>query len=342
MEQEYLEDLKQRISLNANHLPSICFYTIFNTYQSMNTLEISQDSSLVAGGFSNSSVRLWNIKKGTPLHEKHSTNDNQNSKLEDYNILVGHSGPVYSASFSPDNLFLLTGSEDHTVRLWCTQTCLNIACYKSHNYPVWDTIFSPLGCYFATASHDRTARFWCTERITPIRIFAGHLSDVNCVNFHPNCNYIATGSSDKSVRLWDVFSASPVRIFTGHFGSIDCLALSPDGKLIASAGDDNRIIVWDLATSKKLYTFIGHKKSIWSLDFSAESSLLASGSHDETICIWDISGQYKSENVLLEENDKQYSNELIKIFPTKQTPIFKVKYTRRNLLLAGGPYTPID
>lgn len=33
MEQEYLEDLKQRISLNANHLPSICFYTIFNTYQ---------------------------------------------------------------------------------------------------------------------------------------------------------------------------------------------------------------------------------------------------------------------------------------------------------------------
>lgn len=34
----------------------------------MNTLEISQDSSLVAGGFSNSSVRLWNIKKGTPLH----------------------------------------------------------------------------------------------------------------------------------------------------------------------------------------------------------------------------------------------------------------------------------
>jgi hypothetical protein len=32
------------------------------------------------------------------------------------------------------------------------------------------------------------------------------------------------------------------------------------------------------------------------------------------------------------------SPELLKTFLTKQTPVFKVRFTRRNLLLAGGPF----
>lgn len=111
-----------------------------------------------------------------------------------YTKLVGHSGPVYSTSLSPDGQYLLSGSEDCTARLWNLETKKNIVIYKGHNYPIWDVSFAPLGFYFATASHDATARLWCTQQIAPLRMFVGHNSDVDVVKFHPNCNYIATGS----------------------------------------------------------------------------------------------------------------------------------------------------
>ena len=36
------------------------------------------------------------------------------SSAADMRTLVGHSGPVYSTSFNPDNTLLLSGSEDGT------------------------------------------------------------------------------------------------------------------------------------------------------------------------------------------------------------------------------------
>lgn len=97
----------------------------------------------------------------------------------EYKRLVGHSGPVYGLSFSHDNKYLVSCSEDKTARLWSTQTFSNLVVYKGHNSPVWDVDFGPFGFYFATASHDRTARIWSCDHINPLRIFAGHLSDVD-------------------------------------------------------------------------------------------------------------------------------------------------------------------
>lgn len=69
-----------------------------------------------------------------------------------YTKLVGHSGPVYSTSLSPEGQYLLSASEDATVRLWHLESKRNLVVYKGHSHPVWDVAFAPLGFYFATAS----------------------------------------------------------------------------------------------------------------------------------------------------------------------------------------------
>ncbi|KAJ1430187.1 WD40/YVTN repeat-like-containing domain superfamily [Sesbania bispinosa] len=84
----------------------------------------------------------------------------QNGRKRQYTLFQGHSGPVYAATFSPFGDFILSSSEDKTIRLWSTKLNANLACYKGHNYPVWDVQFSPAGHYFASSSHDRTARIW--------------------------------------------------------------------------------------------------------------------------------------------------------------------------------------
>lgn len=63
----------------------------------------------------------------------------------------------------PFRNYLLSSSEDGTVRLWSLQTFTCLVGYKGHNYPVWDVSFSPHGYYFVSGGHDRVARWETTH-----------------------------------------------------------------------------------------------------------------------------------------------------------------------------------
>ncbi|KAL6345464.1 hypothetical protein AAG906_017184 [Vitis piasezkii] len=311
VEQSILEDLRNRVQLSSMALPSVSFYTFINTHNSLNCSSISHDGSLVAGGFSDSSLKVWDMSK---LGQQAAT-------CKPYTLFQGHSGPVYSATF---------------IRLWSTKLNANLVCYKGHNYPVWDVQFSPMGHYFASSSHDRTARIWSMDRIQPLRIMAGHLSDVDCVQWHINCNYIATGSSDKTVRLWDVQSGECVRIFIGHRSMVLSLAMSPDGQYMASGDEDGTIMMWDLSSGRCVMPLMGHMSCVWSLAFSCEGSLLASGSADSTVKLWDVTTSTKVPRS--EENKSGNTSRLrsLKTLPTKSTPVYSLRFSRRNLLFAAG------
>jgi WD40 repeat protein len=47
-----------------------------------------------------------------------------------YHSLVGHTGPVYGVSFSPCGRYLLSASEDSTVRLWGLETSTKVRMKK--------------------------------------------------------------------------------------------------------------------------------------------------------------------------------------------------------------------
>ncbi|RUS15873.1 WD40-repeat-containing domain protein [Endogone sp. FLAS-F59071] len=279
-ELDAIKDLRKRLLFGPGSLPSVCCYTFHNTHDGMTCLSISEDTSLIAGGFSESYIKVWSLK-GEKLR-------GLKNNINPAHVNDRHSGPVFGVSFSHDNKYLISCSEDKTARLWSTATFTNLVVYKGHNYPVWDVDFGPYGFYFATASHDRTARLWSCDHIYPLRIFAGHLSDVDCVKFHPNSKYIVTGSSDRTARLWDVQRGTCVRVFTGHTGSINAVAVSPDGRLMASAGEDRAIMLWDLGSGRRLKRMTGHTGLIYSLDFSADNAVLVSGAADCTVRVWDV------------------------------------------------------
>ncbi|KAJ8461763.1 hypothetical protein OPV22_034689 [Ensete ventricosum] len=342
VEKAILEDLRNRVQLSSLALPSICFYTFINAHNGLNCSAISQDGSLVAGGFSDSSLKVWDMSK---IGQSAKPGENDSIPSEhflategegSYTLFHGHSGPIHSATFSPLGDFLLSSSSDSTIRLWSTNLNANLVCYKGHNYPVWDVQFSPVGHYFASSSHDRTARIWSMDRIQPLRIMAGHLSDVDCVQWHANCNYVATGSSDKTVRLWDVQSGECVRIFIGHRSTVLSLAMSPDGRFMASGDEDGTIMMWDLSSGRCISPLMGHSSCVWTLAFSREGSLLASGAADCTVKLWDVTTSMKGQKI--EESKPSSINRLrlLKGLPTKSTPVYTLQFSRRNLLFAAG------
>ncbi|KAG0152568.1 hypothetical protein CROQUDRAFT_667391 [Cronartium quercuum f. sp. fusiforme G11] len=354
--------------------PSVCAFTIHDAGDTMTAARFSDDVTVLGAGFSDSSIKLWNLKgdpfepirdDGRPL-DSSTTNEAETIKrmrkktLTNSVKLIGHSGPVYSLSFDPipgpsnPPRYLLSASQDSTIRLWSLDLLKNLVVYRGHRDPVWDVEWGPKGIYFASGSRDRTARLWCCERVGAVRMFVGHLSDVDCVTFHPNSLYLATGSSDRTCRLWDVQRGNCVRVFHGHEGAVNSIAISPDGKLLASAGEDQSIKIWDIGSSRLLKTMRGHQAPIYSLAFSAESSILASGGADECVRLWDVckpgSEPLPRKLPPLSEGSighlrkgllgiQEYPDtaDLLATLATRRTPVLGTKFTARNLLLAVGP-----
>ncbi|XP_053548425.1 transcription initiation factor TFIID subunit 5 [Bombina bombina] len=356
-----MKEAAKRVRLGPESLPSICFYTFLNAYQGLTAVDVTDDSSLIAGGFADSTVRVWSltpkklrsVKSATDLSLIDKESDDVLERIMDektageMKVLYGHSGPVYGASFSPDRNYLLSSSEDGTIRLWSLQTFTCLVGYKGHNYPVWDAQFSPYGYYFVSGGHDRVARLWATDHYQPLRIFAGHLADVICTRFHPNSNYIATGSTDRTVRVWDVLNGNCVRIFTGHKGPIHSMAFTPNGKFLATGGSDGRVLLWDIGHGLMIGELKGHTNTVYALKFSRDGEILASGSMDNTVKLWDSTRAFEdletddftssTGHITLPDNSHEL---MLGSFLTKSTSVVHLHFTRRNLLLAAGAYSP--
>ncbi|CAI5998107.1 unnamed protein product [Closterium sp. NIES-64] len=371
-EKQVFDDLRRRVALGAQALPSVCCYTLLHAHSSMTSVSVAPDGALLAAGFNDSSVKVWDMRSigSSPLPQDAlsldtsaaaeapaiqntprghpttttttSTPTTPSTTSKRYIALRGHSGAVHATSFSPsDDRFLLSASSDASVRLWHLGLGACLVAYRAHCYPVWDVQHSPVGHYFATASYDRTARVWSMERSYPLRIMAGHLSDVHAVRWHANCNYIATCSSDKTLRLWDVQTGECCRVFAAHRSPVYALATSPDGRFLASGDEGGAVLLWDLGTGRCIAPLLGHTGCVWTLAFSGESAVLASGAADDTVRLWDVAAASK-----LAPNEAKTSVgrrlRLLKTFPTKSTPISALQFTRRNLLVAAGAFKHSD
>ncbi|KAG2066989.1 WD40 repeat-like protein, partial [Suillus decipiens] len=97
-------------------------------------------------------VRLWDTVTGQPLGES----------------LRGHTGEVWSVSFSPDGTRIVSGSLDKTVRLWDAATGQPLGePLQGHTGGVLSVSFSPDGTRIASGSEDKTIRLWSPVKVQP-------------------------------------------------------------------------------------------------------------------------------------------------------------------------------
>jgi len=118
-------------------------------------------------------------------------------------VLGGHTGGVTALAFSPDGTRVLTGSYDHTARLWDAATGEAVATLAGHTAPVLAVAFSRNGTRVVTGSEDKTARLWDAATGKSVATLTGHTGYVNAVTFSPDGTRVLTGSWDNTARLWD-------------------------------------------------------------------------------------------------------------------------------------------
>lgn len=146
----------------------------------------SADGKYVVTACYDTTARLWDASRGTPLH------------------VFKHDGGVFAVSFSPDGKRIVTACSDRTARIWDTQNGQLLRQLKGHENQVSRAVFSPDGTLVATGSDDYTARLWHASTGEEIRIFKGHEDRLSSVSFSPNGKQVLTSSWDTTARIWNV------------------------------------------------------------------------------------------------------------------------------------------
>ncbi|KAI9886707.1 MAG: hypothetical protein M1823_001483 [Watsoniomyces obsoletus] len=291
-------------------------FTAHNAAGGACCMEFSDDLKFVAIGTEDSVVEIFSLD-GLPI--PCALNLAPGEESSNRKKLYGHSGPVFSASWSPSidtdpendpdykpeknpdgtikkdstkraktsPRWLLTSSFDQTIRLWEVGAWVCLRVFKGHCDPVLDVKFGPFGYYFVSGGMDEAVRVWGCLWGNPERMMVGQDGETLVVGWHPNSAYVFSGSRDRMVRMWSASTGDQVRIFYGHRAHITALECSPDGKTLATADQKGCIFLWDLASGRRLKRMRGHRGTIWSMSWSVESTVIVTGGEDGTIRLWD-------------------------------------------------------
>jgi WD40 repeat protein len=197
---------------------------------------------------------------------------------------------VYCVAFSPDGQYIVSGSEDKTVRLWNLQGNPVGQPFQGHDDAVLSVAFSPDGQYVVSGSEDKTVRLWNLQGHLIRQLFQGYEDFITSVAFSPDGQYIVSGSNYGTLRLWDIEGNPHRQSFQGHEYFITSVAFSPDGQYIVSGSRDNTVRLWDIEGNPMGQPFQGHDAAVNSVAFSPDGQIIVSGSRDETVRLWDIEG----------------------------------------------------
>ncbi|KAK0951743.1 U3 small nucleolar RNA-associated protein 13 [Friedmanniomyces endolithicus] len=182
--------------------------------------------------------------------------------------------------------FLVTGSQDKTVKRWTVPTETGKAPRATYTRKAHDKDINALATsysttsLFASASQDRTVKIWDTETGEAIGVLRGHKRGVWSVAFSPvgtpalttsesggassAKGMVVTGSGDKTVRIWSLSDYSCLRTFEGHANSVLKVVWLPASK--AGRGKGGRGV--QVAT-----TLDNHIDRVWALAVKPPSLL---------------------------------------------------------------------
>ncbi|CAL3963138.1 unnamed protein product [Diplocarpon coronariae] len=280
-------------------------------------LDIDWSGHWIATGAKDNTARLWRIDAENSSFICHTTFTGHAESLGAIALprqAPGDTSPAFRSPLDHPPPFLLTGSQDRTVKRWDIQSSSRKApralyTRLAHDKDINAIDINHTSQLFASASQDKNVKIWSVEEGEVQGILRGHRRGVWSVRFAPKDTpsiigesgpaagkgLILTGSGDKTIKIWSLADYSCVRTFEGHTNSVLKVAWlglptsQERGKKhvqVASAAGDGLVMVWDTSTGETACTLDNHEDRVWALTVNPETNMIVSGSGDSTLTFW--------------------------------------------------------
>ncbi|KPI43761.1 WD repeat-containing protein wat1 [Cyphellophora attinorum] len=215
-------------------LSGICSRTIQHPESQVNRLCITPDKKFLAAA-GRHHVRLYDIKSSNP------------------NVIMnfeGHTNNITGVAFHCEGKWMVTSSEDCTVRVWDTRSGQIQRSY-THDHPVNDVVIHPNQGELVSADRGGVIMIWdlgdnkCTHQLIPEDDVS-----ISSVSIASDGSLLAAGNNKGDVYMWRMFQSqetttlSPCRVFNAHKTYLTRLLLSPDIKLLATCSADHTVRIW--------------------------------------------------------------------------------------------------
>ena len=278
------------------------------------SIALTTDNQVVACGFSNGTIRVWNLK------EKHLQGE-----------LKGHYACVNIIAIPSNNKYIISGSiYDRTVRVWDLDQDLKnkaiivlkdssyiccVAVTANSRYVAYASIFkcvrvwdlekkeyvdmgserhrvsietlavSSDSRYAVSGSFDGAVRLWGIEQKEGEFTMPGHNQSVSSIEISNDCKYIVSASYDRSVRIWNTQDKiqEAVIYYSEHF--VKCVAITKDNRYILLGSSNGVIEIWE-KNELRLEALLRKGKDFNSLALTSANTYIVFGFSNKTVRVW--------------------------------------------------------
>jgi WD40 repeat protein len=206
-------------------------------------------------------------------------------------VFKGHTAAVSSLAFSPDGKLLLTGSFDHSLKLWEVPTGKEVKTYagpQGHQHMVVSVAFTPDGKTVASGGVDNRAYLWEVPSTSPLRLLRSG-AEQTALAVSADGTRLATAAKDGVIRVYGAGDFKPASELKGHTGPVTSVSFSGNGQLLASGGSDHTVRFWNLAKGQQFPVLGMHGGAVTAVCMHPNNSAAYSGGDDGQLKFWQIS-----------------------------------------------------
>lgn len=196
------------------------------------------DGTFIAAGNHESTVTLWDPKRGDKLRSLRSARC---------------PSPL---CFSPQTLQLALGGKDE-IQIWDIKETLprkQSLSIREYTWVCGAVTFSPNGKILASGHWNGSIRLWDVDRLKRLKAFGASKASIcrDSLDFSPCGKYLASGSNDAAIRIWDIENVdAPLAEFKESHkedkraAGLWHVAFLPSGDGLVCANANGHLYVWD-------------------------------------------------------------------------------------------------
>lgn len=156
---------------------------------------------------------------------------------------TGHNGTVTSITASKDGKFMLTGSDDKTVRRWDLQT--NEAKVLPVGEKVSEVFFAGTNDKCVMLDQSGRVMFWSIES-GESSVIQGEDKSVSTIAVNNNGNLVAIATSKGVITVKNTVTSEVLKTWNGHTDEINGLVFANNNNWLISVADDGMLKKWNV------------------------------------------------------------------------------------------------